>query len=409
MKNTKVPMMIASMFFGRARCGVRSHVSKLSHLSGGNALQNLFTASSVQIDTSTNGFADSAGQFSEEIFVRRVQSSCYSTTPLSIGDGEYMLKRCFDVGLQSFSPESICGLADAFARQALVYPSWTAAAMQVLENGPLARVPPVALRKWLEALVVTRAKIPVRHFELCLSVLSRPNSSSHDPEVASALLRTLLLADLQLDDRTALRANGLVGRLLSAVAGGRRRHVSAALFGSKPALADSAWLVKHRSPPWLLPLVPHHAAILEAATFERVPAAVQHDNRAENGTEHAIRLALSRLRCEPKTGAVGHLQVPLVVPKLRLAIEFVGTTDELRNLEEEGSEKMLSPFLEMRHAQLQHFGWSVIVVNEAEWPAGGAQEEEPFIFKQQEFFLRAKLASSLQNRVPRSRRTPDLR
>lgn len=125
--------------------------------------------------------------------------------------------------------------------------------------------------------------------------------------------------------------------------------------------------------------------------------------------EEAVRLALTRLHCQPQIGInIGHLRVPLALPQLRLVLECSGPLGELRDIggaavvAEAGP---LRPLLELRHAQLRNRGWHVEVLRDSEWPVASLPgDSEADRHRREELLLRRKLAGVLQVAVPQRRR-----
>jgi len=354
--------------------------------------------------------------------VHAVRSSYCHASPVPIAFGRAHISACLVHGLDRLPPAAVRGVANALAWQGFMHGSFFAAALRRMDRHALSIAPPVAIRDWIGALVATRTPIPAEHLASCLISLRSgcPLMRWHPLVTAPRLLRTLLLARVTPSDRAALlQANGCVDHLLSAISsGGPGRSPGVVATASLAALTDVAWIIEHQPPSWLKPVRLQHDALLQAVRlWHKEPQSQPTENLAEGlckqpRVEEAARAALIRLRCRPQSRTVSHLQIPLALPELRIAIECPGPIRQLRDLEEEklavdmptAAGAVLSPLTDLRHSQLRNLGWSVEVVLDSEWPAAVAGDDMKLVHRREELLLRQRLAGCLQQGVPPNRR-----
>eukprot|EP00930_Biecheleria_cincta_P018498 TRINITY_DN14396_c0_g1_i4.p3 TRINITY_DN14396_c0_g1~~TRINITY_DN14396_c0_g1_i4.p3 ORF type:complete len:186 (-),score=44.50 TRINITY_DN14396_c0_g1_i4:222-779(-) len=180
------------------------------------------------------------------------------------------------------------------------------------------------------------------------------------------------------------------------------------------ALADVAWLLKHRPPSWLQQaLPPHREAVLELVRQHGRPPAARKVASPGKGQaedlECSVSAALERLGSRPQRGLVHDgIHLPLALPELRVAILCPSMGGCIQDLSTEGGPYCLHPLVQMRKEQLQLQGWQVEVVLKHQWPLHPEGEGGEETLRQQELQLRRKLAGALQARVPQRRRRHDL-
>mmetsp|Transcript_104804 Transcript_104804/g.306048 ORF Transcript_104804/g.306048 Transcript_104804/m.306048 type:complete len:376 (+) Transcript_104804:67-1194(+) len=366
--------------------------------------------------------ATELGSLSPAGLARSLRACCCSVRPASEATVHALVRESLSRGLQTFSPAGVCALADALSRRGLVHGPFVSAALDRMNRQAVARTPTVALHAWLNALVATNVPFPADRLDACLKAFA--DRGSHlSALVAASLLRSLLLADVTPSCGALRHGNVLAGTLLS---GAAMRSMKCGRSGStagssgafiQSTLADVAWIVAERPPPWWHQPASHHAAILEAASAwhgELRPFRCQ-----PSRVETSAHSALKRLGCSPLVGmTLGHFQIPLALPELRVAFLFPGPFGELRALPHAASSGGgtgphssppagagdLRPTLRMRSAQLSSLGWHAAVLRDSEWPELLDGEGAASLHRREELLLRRKLANALQARVPLHRR-----
>lgn len=336
--------------------------------------------------------------------VRSLRARCFGPAPLSADQCREIAEECLSSGLRAIPPAAACGLVEALARQAYVHEGLVAATVERMHPGAVRHSSPTMLRAWLCALVATRSRASAAHLDACLLAITAQRRRL--PGVCAApLLRAVMLAEVEPPTPDLQHGHRFAAACLSAAATGVAAEMgsagSLARCRARAALADVAWLAEHRPPSWWRPPLSSQAALLEAARAWQVER--QSAPTGMHSVESAVHDALLRLRSPPTRGvAVGHLQVPLAFPEMRLALECPGPHGELRGAGPRGA--ALPPQLELRHEQLRHCGWHVQVVRDSEWPSALPGEEQDALHRREELLLRRKLVGAFQQQVPLGRR-----
>lgn len=353
-------------------------------------------------------------------FVRSVRNQCLALQPLSIGHGRSLAEACLEHGLDRLAPNSCCAVLHGFAVRGWAHSALTEAALRRMSLPALRQCSSSALRAWLSALSALQAPVSCAHLSDCLSALDFRARRQRLPFVAVVpLLRALLLAEVRHCEEGLRYGAALLGEVLSGAvafqpakeAGGSGTAADATMM----ALADVAWLLKHRPPSWLQQalLPPHHEAVLELVRQHGRPPSAQKVASLSKGQaedlECSVAAALERLGSRPQRDLVHDgIHLPLALPELRVAILCPSMGGWIQDLSTDGEPLCLHPVVQMRKEQLQLQGWQVEVVLKHQWPLRPEGQGCEETLRQQELQLRRKLAGALQARVPQRRRRHDL-